>query len=299
MLRFLLPNLAPLLAAAALAPFAGGCVAFYSHRDVTFRVADGEGGGPIPGALVGVSYEPHYLVLNKPRDRRAPTGPLGRVTLPVARWWVHAGPGFSFHAPGYLRHGEKAEPGERLPRGLMRCGDGPRCFTIPLYRGPDPRAVLVVGDAFSGVVAVDLLPSPRLSTGPPGRRRIELAVPASGYLAVEADPLLRRTGPLNYTARRADGRPLPRPSVERPSEHALRWVYSDGGRHLFVVGPASMEDDALRRIAEVVDQPNGGRTITHKRRKFHAFVDAMARGAAGIPGDVPREPQGEPPREPG
>jgi hypothetical protein len=266
-----------LLIATAAVP-GGGCVAFYSHRDVTFRVVDGETEEPIPGATVRVGYEPHYFVLNKPRDRSVKTGSRGGVTVSVAKWWVHDGPSFSFAARGYLEHGESARPGERLPHNLIPCpGDAIRCFVIPLYRAPAPQIVLVVADGYAGPVAVELLPSAAFSTGPKGRRHIELDVPASGYVAIEAGPLLRRHRGLDYRARRAGGAPLPRPYFLRPDEHAFRWVRSEGNRHLFVVGPASMERQTLRRVMNVTDQPNGGITMHSDPVTFNAYFETLRR----------------------
>ena len=103
-------------------------------------------------------------------------------------------------------------------------------------------------------------------------------MPPSGHLATEADPLLRRESPVRYGARRAGGGALPRPHFQRPDEHGLRWVMSDfvRGRHVFVVGPASLKERVKRDVMDVTDQRTGGVLVEQNPEKFDRYFQALA-----------------------
>ena len=269
-----------LFVVAALAP-CGGCVAFYSHRDVTFRVVDGDTGAALPGATVAVSYEPHLFVLNKPRNRSVRTGARGAVTLPVAKWWIHAGPAVSFAAPGYLPYGESSEPGERLPRGLTPCPDARAlCFVIPLYREPAPVVTFVVPDDYEGPVTLDMTPTDRLPAADPGRRDIEIPVPDGGYVEIEATRLLRRDWPVYYRARRANGTPIPRAYVRDPDVPALWSLKTYGDRRLFVVGPMSLTRQIELEVRPTFAHPRGGVVTPHNPAALDAYIDRMRDASA-------------------
>jgi hypothetical protein len=228
-----------LLCPALLLSTASGCQAFIASRDVTVVVRDAESKKPIPGAEVSIYYL-HLIDPFAPAESGGTTGPDGAVRLRAA---PYPGLFMEAQASGYLGQGctsaleglETIEPANWLTGRKQR----PVVRVVELYCEPGPTVELVLPDGYRGIVKVVEALDDRPAAG---KRRFTFPVPPSGVVEMRGPRVLAHATALEFTARYANGTPLPRDGTAV----GLRWLEAPGDGHYFVVGTQADLDDGYR-----------------------------------------------------
>lgn len=232
-----------------------GCHLFCRDRPVSVLARDAETGRPLPDADVKITAY-HTKTPFTASDPVAKTDKNG-----IAR--LNASPADDFgvtvsvDAAGYLSEekflsAKAIEVIEPPPLLFGARAEGPPTLTLALYAGPRPTVELIVPAGYRGVInaevhAQDNLPSPS------GQRCFPSRVSPTGETRLTGPALLQRIDSRDFTAKFADGTPIPRTAKE--NEVGLWWLESHENRHTFVVG--TKEDYDLRKPSSRDRSPEG------------------------------------------
>ena len=258
-----------------------GCHTLYQDRTVAVVVRDAETNAVIRDAEVRVSDPADHqarVVAGTPAEdgaTRLRVNPSAEVALSV-----------EVSATGYFAE-EKDLPVETLreapPRGFFGGTDGtPMLVVVEMYAYPRPTVELVVPAGYRGVIKAEVRASK--GGGPaPGERAFSYTVPPNGVVQLPGGGIMRYALPSDFRARYADGTPL-KPDA-KDDEVGLRWVKSESGEAVFVVGTKS-EWDGVRKSMEK-DAPRGkpsGGSCGQQGRGGHRGGRGGGMGGGGMGG---------------
>jgi hypothetical protein len=227
-----------LLMALLVGPCAGlgGCIRFYSYHPTHVTVRDAETGTPIAGAEIQVWYL-YVMVLNPPDPASAVTNQQGVADVRVATF-LHE---WNISSDGYLTestYGPDSVDGTEPDQG----------FNFRLYRRPAPRITIVVPNGYRGALKIETRPVAQWVQESAGKREFVFRASATGYVSIDATPLLLRDRAPNLSVVFEDGRPIPEADWRvAPSDVALRDVESAGERDLYMIG-TEQDVEAIRRL---------------------------------------------------
>ncbi|MCL2648912.1 MAG: hypothetical protein FWD61_18260 [Phycisphaerales bacterium] len=190
--------LLPLALLVLLTPGLGGCIAFYSYKPIHFAVYDAETGQPIAGASVHVRYMANlFSIHNPPRRGGATTDRSGRAKLDMPTPWGEEastqmcikdclgfgllGTRVEVSAHGYIEDSPKETGQKSTPQNPVN---------VYLYKEPLPEITFVVPDGYRGPLMIDLRPAKTRVQDEPGKRTFTFQVSPSGYIRIDAAPLL-------------------------------------------------------------------------------------------------------------
>ncbi len=253
----------PLMVVMLTAPctFLPGCIAFPSYQPVDVLVLDAETGNPLSNATVSVRYPRGGLpVLNTPKDISASTDRCGRATLRVAEYF--GGVAWEIIAQNYiaLRFGPMSR--RRIPEELEIATEehtDHQEVIIRIYRQPKPTITVFVPEGYRGPLKLDLPPTSSFVQGAIGRREFTFEASQTGYVRIDAAPLLLRSLPKDVIVRFADGTQIPFLAMCRDDERVtLRRMGDFGNRWLFMIGTRADEDMMRRVLFERIDDPHLG-----------------------------------------
>ena len=155
-----------------------GCILVYHYKSVTVSVHDAETGAPIVGANISTIY-PYILAAPMPTAPNGITDKNGSVVMEFATLserWNQAS------ASGYITDHNSLFGGQATTASM----------DFRLYKLPEPSLTFILPDGYHGPVMFDLHPSSAWIQGNIGQRQFTYVVPASGYVSVQATPLLTR-----------------------------------------------------------------------------------------------------------
>jgi hypothetical protein len=142
-----------------IAAFVPGCLASYTHEQLTLRVIDAETQQPVPNARVEVNYTFFGPILNAPRPITKRTNGDGVVQLRVADF----DPTWAADAEGYLlwqAFTYEDMAGDVIPKRFAPDGTG--SYTHALYAEPEPVIEVLVPQDYQGLLKVEMKPVERL-----------------------------------------------------------------------------------------------------------------------------------------
>lgn len=198
----------------------------YTYQTVTTVVRDAETGNAIPGAIVRTDYNEGPLRV-PPVRFDAVTDTRGIARIRVAR--DEQGISIIPVATGYLNYWA----GGAYPDGRPTLGSPytelPRwpfdAVTLTLYAEPPPEVVLVVPDAYTGIIPVSTGYGRRGNPWP-GRRRFEVPWKPGRTAWLRDVPQMHGLPPIVTRVRYASGQEVP-PGV--PRTNAIGWWRIGGG----------------------------------------------------------------------
>lgn len=236
---------------ALLLAFAVGCQLLDPGRQVSVQAVDAETGKPLPDASVRLAWAGTSLPFGKP-EALGKTGNDGTAHL-AASPSGEDGVMVAVEAPGYLPE-ETYLTAKSLallqPASFFGTAKvGKPAVTLPHYAGPRPRVELVVPNGFRGAISAEVVIQDG-ATLPPGQRCLVAEVSPAGAVEITGPALLRRLDSPDFTAKYADGTPIPRNASsstkkngfwrrgELPLEAQIRlWPLStEERRYSFLVG---------------------------------------------------------------
>jgi hypothetical protein len=250
-----------------------GCILMYHYKTASVSVLDAETSAPIAGANVSIEYG-YILSVPTPKAPVAVTDANGFSTMQVATLDERYN---RVSAPGYIDF--RATSPNKSP------ADTPMVFR--LYKLPEPSLTFIVPDGYRGPVMLDLHPSDAWIQGNIGERQFTYTIPSSGYVSVQATPLLTRTYFIeNVNFKTKNGIPIPeKQSYQTGSTLSVTEVgfeypnnLQNNYRQLWVVGNKSDFDDIDTKINGV---PNN-RNFDHKVFN-QIFDEAAAQPAVPVP----------------
>ncbi len=270
-----------LLVVTPLALCLTGCeISHHSLTPVEVLVLDAETAAPLSDVTVSVYYQhpKAIVVLNMPKDISADTGTDGRVAFGVADF--HSGWTWTVSATGYpsVRWNEdrRHPAGWPVPVGVRDMFNDERArreITVYLYREPPPQITVIVPNGYRGPLKVALRPSENYVQGEVGQREFVFNASETGYVGIEASPLLRRTYASRVLVRYADG---PRIwdwgeylSPDRDDRIALYRIVGRGNRWLYMIGTKADAEALRAKVFEKVADPDPSRLF--KREAFDAI----------------------------
>ena len=251
--------LRPLIVVMLTAPctFLPGCITFPSYEPVDVLVLDAETGNPLSDATVSVWYLRGFPVLNTPKDISASTNTYGRATLRVAEYH---GVVWETSAQNYIALGFPVSR-RRIPEELQIATEehtDHKEVIIRIYRQPEPTITVFVPEGYRGPLKLDLPPTSSFVQGAIGRREFTFEASQTGYVRIDAAPLLLRSRLKDFIVRYADGTPIRPRSFDDDERVILRRMTDFGNRWLFMIGTRADEDMLRRVLYERSDDPNLG-----------------------------------------
>ena len=228
-----------LILSVLLLPIAAGCQIFRQNRPVSIQALDADTKQPISGATVALSYPlaDSYLA---PSTASATTNENGLALVSTAPYGdssllltVTANGYFTESQSVPVQTVQNIEP-DHLFQTVKRHSPN---LIVELYATePNPSIELVVPTGYRGPIQAEI----RIAAdapSPPGQRSFSYVVPASGSVLIEGPAILRHFPLPDFTAKYADGTPLPRKA--QGSEIGFWWLKTVENSYSFLVGTAS------------------------------------------------------------
>lgn len=269
-----------LLVVTPLALCLAGCE--ISHHSITpteVLVLDAETAAPLSDVTVSIYYpHPYAIVLNMPKDVSVETETDGRVALGVANFnmgwfWTVSATGY----PSVRWNEDLRDPSFwSVPvgvRDIFNDERGRREITVYLYRDPPPKITVIVPNGYRGPLKVDLQPSENYVQGEVGQREFVFNASETGYVGIEATPLLRRSYASRVLVRYVDGTRIwdwgEYLSPDRDDRIALYRIVGTGNRWLYMIGTKADAEALRAEVYEEVTEPYPG--LLFKRETFDAI----------------------------
>ena len=238
--------------------FLPGCIAFPSYQPVDVLVLDAETGNPLSNATVSVTYARGVLVLTIPKEISVNTDMCGRATLRVTDY--HGGVFWEITAQNYIALGFPVSY-RHIPEELEIATEehtDHKEVIIRLYRQPKPTITVIVPEGYRGPLKLDLPPTSSFVQGAIGRREFTAEASQTGYVRIDATPLLLRPHLKDFIVRYADGTQIRTRSFDDDERVILRWIGIFGNRWLLMIGTRADKDMLRRVLYERSDDPNLG-----------------------------------------
>ncbi len=227
--------------------FLSGCIAIYKHRDVVVEVIDFETGEPVEGAEVVVSYDPFFQI-NPPKKIEAMTPASGRLELRVPTFQDGGSWSVRKH-DSYMSTGLHSPFSKWAREHAPEAFDGDR-IRLWMLRKPQPRAVLLLPEAFTGLLRLEFEPQPVIPG--PITRHFEIAVPPDGLVHIREDGGLQVVNWHEARCVYPDGLRLAHAQLSRqpdPTGYGVYWLGSAPYRSMYLIGTAAQ----ARRVHEFMN----------------------------------------------
>lgn len=262
---------------APLASCLAGCitVSLHSRTPMEVLVLDAETEAPLSGVPVSIGYgKPEvFIVLNMPKNETFETDADGYVTISVAnnKW----GWGCTASATGYIPISWwglfRQDPIPVSIRDVYNDQQEQREITVRLYRQPKPSISLIVPNDYRGPLKIDLRPSPDFVQGEIGQREFVFNVSDTGYVGIEASPLLLQWPRVLVSY--ADGTKIHDRSYyyepDADSNITLHYVVNTETRWLYMIGTKAEADALHEQVFQHVTDPYPARLL--KQEAFEAI----------------------------
>jgi hypothetical protein len=231
-------NIGCLASAVFLLGAISGCQAIDGHRTLMVQVRDAETGQPIKDVSTRVSY-PLAEGLLQPGDSYGRTDRDGLFPMPASAF-TSSNPLLEVHAEGYLpEHRFVTAEQVRATRPASwfeTVEQRPPTVVVEMYPdNPLPIIELVIPDNRRGAVQVELK-VPESAENVPGQRKFSFAVPDSGQVVVTGPAILGKFPVPSFTARYADGTPIPREYQANGDTIGLWAIQYEARKFTFLIG---------------------------------------------------------------